>query len=243
MTVSVGVLIGVALTTSVAWLVNHFAPGVFASIVKRPPIRVHIEVDPANMYAGAPNWVGSGWVLPTDVDVDALGDPPTGICRDWRTWLWPKGAFDADFTEIRVTLQGAADSTVLVDGLRVMSVDRSEPIGNHYLCPVGGADITPRSVVVDLDWDPGVVTYTDDSGEGGEHFSFTLAKGEVEIFHVRAQSTEYRCEWTAELLLIVDGKRQTIYLDDDGQPFRTCASRDLPTWTWWGDRWDGSVGT
>lgn len=239
MDVSIGVLIGVALTTAVVWLVNHFAPGVFASLIKRPPVRVHIEVDPGNMYAGAPNWVGSGWVLPPEVDATALGVPPTNICRDWRPWMWPRGAFDGDYTEIRVTLQGVADSTVLVDGLRVTSIERSEPRGNHFLCPVGGADITPRSIEVDLDWDPGVVTYSDESGEAEGLPTFTLSKGEIEVVHVRAQTTQFRCSWTAELLLIVDGQRETVYLDDDGEPFRTSATGELPTWTWWGDRWDG----
>lgn len=153
--------------------------------------------------------------------------------------MWPKGAFDGDCTEIRVTLQGAADSTVLVDGLRVMSIERSAPVGNHFLCPVGGADITPRSVVVDLDWNPGVVTYTDDGGDPGGQFTFTLSKGEVEVFHVRAQTTEFRCRWTAELLLIVDGKRQAIFLDDNGEPFRTSATQGLRTWMWQGETWDG----
>lgn len=73
MEVSFGVVIGVALATTVAWVVNHLAPGVFASLIKRPPVHVHVEVDPAAMYAGAPNWVGSGWVLPQEVDLAVSG--------------------------------------------------------------------------------------------------------------------------------------------------------------------------
>ncbi|MCA1702130.1 MAG: hypothetical protein LC808_02215 [Actinobacteria bacterium] len=236
-----GVLIGVALTTVVVWVVNHFLPGVFGALIKRLPVRVHVEVDPANMYAGAPNWVGSSWVLPSALDPEMLGDPPTSVCRDWRPWMWPKGAFDGDYTEIRVTLQGLGESTVLVDGLLVTPIERVQPVGNCFACPVGGADITPRSVVVDLDSDPGVVTYADRDG-GTDRFTFTLSRGEVEVFHIRARANSFRCRWTATLLLIVDGRRQTIHVDDDGEPFRTSATKGLPRWAWYGDRWQREAG-
>lgn len=239
MEISVGVVIGVGLTTIVGWLVSHLAPGVFAALIKRPPVRIHVEVDPANMYAGSPNWVGSSWVLPPELAPDELGNPPTAICRDWRSWMWTKGAFDGDYTEIRVTLQGAAESTVLVDGLRVFAIEHSQPVGNCVACPVGGADITPRSILVDLDWDPGVVTYSDDGGAAGDRFTFALSKGEVESFNIRARTAQFRCRWTATLLLIVDGARQAIHLDDDGEPFRTSATNGLPRWTWSGDDWMG----
>jgi hypothetical protein len=132
----------------------------------------------------------------------------------------PRGAYDGWYTELEITLVGASSATVVLDDLRVKTVSRREPTGIALNCLVGGADITPRSLVVDLDFEPGVVTYEDDGGEPAGAFSFSLVKGEVERFHVRA-STSARVEWTAELLLLVDGRRQTIALTDNGQPFRT----------------------
>jgi len=55
--------------------------------------------------------------------------------------MWSRGAFDGDSTEVRITLQGLAESTVLVDGLHVMPIERVQPTGNCFACPVGGADI------------------------------------------------------------------------------------------------------
>lgn len=139
-------------------------------------------------------------------------------------------------TVLNVTLQGAADSTVLVDGLSVLVVSQDEPIGNAFVCPVGGASGSARSINVDLERD-GVVTHTADGGEPANKFSFTLTRGEIETFHITARAERARCEWTAELNLIVDGKRRTVYIDDDGQPFRTCGAEGLPQWRGSTNRW------
>lgn len=136
--------------------------------------------------------------------------------------------------------QGMAESTVVVDGLQVLAIERVQPVGNCFLCSVGGADITPRTILVKLDSDPSVVTYSDErAGLDGGKFTFTLSKGEIEVFHVRAETTQVRCQWTATLLLIVEGKRQVIHLDDDGEPFRTSATTGLQSWAWTGERWEG----
>lgn len=234
---------GALIAALAGWLVMHFAPGVLARLVRRPPVLVHVELDPANMYAGMPNWVGSAWVLPDSISPESLGVPPTGVCRDWREWMWPMGAYDGWYTELRITLQGNVDSTVLVDGLRVNVLDRGAPSGHCFMCAVGGADIQPRSVNVDLDWS-GVVTYSDSGGDPVGRFTFTLSKGEVETFHVRAEAKAVQCSWTADLLLIVNGERRTVHLDADGEPFRTSATEGLPAWTWYDGAaaWQGSRG-
>jgi len=84
------------------------------------------------------------------------------------------------------------------------------------------------------------VTYGDRHGESGR-FTFTLSRGEVEVFHIRATTSQSRCRWTATLLLIVDGQREMIHVDDDGEAFRTSATNGLPRWAWIGDRWENQV--
>jgi hypothetical protein len=147
--------------------------------------------------------------------------------------------YDRNTTELVVTLQGVADATVLVQGLRVTTLERASVAGIVLQCPVGGASASPRTLLVDLDWEPGVVTYQDRGGDSANPFSFTLTKGEVEGFYVSATSTRDACCWVAELLLVVNGKRRIIRLDDEGQPFRTSGSQGLPVFTWNGDKWTG----
>lgn len=173
-------LLGVFTAAVVAWLVNRLAPDIFARLFPQPPVHVHVETDPAIIYAGAPNWVGSGWVIPGAHDPVELGPAPTDVCRDWRSWMKPRGAYDGWETELKITLVGASPATVVLDDLRVKTISRREPTGIALNCLVGGADITPRSLVVDLDFEPGVVTYEDDGGEPAGSFAFSLAKGEVE---------------------------------------------------------------
>ena len=118
-----------------------------------------------------------------------------------------------------------------------MPIKRAAPIGIEIRCPVGGASASPRAVWVDLDWDPGVVSFTESGGDNSGPFLFTLAKGEVETFLVIAQATVAAVSWVAELLLVVDGRRVTQRLDDNGAPFRTSGSQDLPAYYWDGSVW------
>lgn len=221
----------------IAWAVAYFAPGAWSRLIRRPSVYVHVEKDPAIFYAGGPNWDASLFVLLDLADPSDVGEPPRGPCRDWRSWLWPIGAYDAERTDLHVTIQGAADSTVLIDGLRVTSISRRPVSGFCLLCPVGGADATPRSVNVDLDWDPGVVTYSDAGGEPTGRFAFTLTKGEVETFHIVATAGQAACSWVAELFLVVNGRREVVQIDDDGDPFRTSGVGSIPTFVWSGSDW------
>lgn len=232
-----GFLIGAVATSAIGWAVAYFAPGLLARLFPRGPVRVHVEVDPARMYAGAPPWVGSRYVFREGTAIEEVGMPPTSDCREWRDWAHARGACDGDRTEIRVTIQGLAESVVLIDGLKVATVSREQPSGLAIRCEVGGADITPRHLTVDLDWDPAVVTFADGGGDPSLPFTFTLGRSEVEIFHIVARSSTVRCQWIAELLLIVDGRRQVFRVSDEGRPFSTCATTGLTSYGWNRDQW------
>lgn len=206
-------------------------PGVWATLANVPELFVHVEANPSVIYAGLPEWIGGAYVVPTELTTSVIDRPPHGGCREWRSWLWALGAYDGGNSEVRVTLQGNANNTVLVDGLLIQVIERNDLEGHLLQCPVGGADVRVRSLQADLDLEPCVVNFRDDLGEFSAPFAFTLARGEVEVFHITASTTR-RCLWTAELLLIVDGKRRRMYIDDDGQPFRTSGIDGLPTSTW-----------
>lgn len=231
-----GVLAGALLSSVVAWAVAYFAPGIWKKLARRPPLIVHVETDPAIMYAGQPNWDGFAFV--SDRIPSHIGQPPGPVCREWRRWISGAGIFDADRTELRVSLLGKTDSTVLVDGVRVISLARGSPHGTKYMCPVGGAEGSPRRLELDLDWNPGVVRFVAAGDEPTGPFLLTLARNEVEVLLIEARASRAAVEWTAELLFLVDGKRMTVELNDAGGPFRTSGTDGLPTLMWTGTDWE-----
>jgi hypothetical protein len=132
-------------------------------------------------------------------------------------------------------VQGAVDSSVLIQGLKIVEQERGPARGVALQCPVGGAAASPRSVHVQLDC--GLVTYSDPGGEVVKPFSFALKKGEVETFHISAESEHEAHCWTADLLLVVNGKRKIIRIDDNGQAFRTSGMDGLKVYVWNGHDW------
>ena len=199
------------------------------------PVAVHIEADPSLIHAGSLNWDGYSYVVP---QAHADWEPPTTICREWKSAIWPLGALDAYESEIVVTIQGLDDAAVLIDGFRVHIESREPLTGVVLRCPVGGADGMRRGFVIDLDMG-GVYFDLNASWEEGDKMprSFTVGKGETESFHVLARASNAAYRWTAEFLLVIDGKREIVDVTDDGDPFRTAGAEGLPEQFWWGDHW------
>jgi hypothetical protein len=146
---------------------------------------------------------------------------------------------DAGITKLRLTLIGDESTTVVIDALRVAVTNKRDALDGAYIvCTVGGADITTRHIAVDLDlFGEPTTRYVRDGGESTGRFGFQLARGEVEIFNIEARAESSYCEWVAELFLLVDGKRQTISISDEGRPFRTTAPSGLEMLHWTDDRW------
>jgi hypothetical protein len=167
-----------------------------------------------------------------------LGEPPPGPCFDWWKWARSRGGMDARDTEVRVTLTATTDSTVVIDGLRPQVVRREPPPSwPVVLCAAaGGADLTYRGVHVDLDGFATPTTHfvAQDGTTTQRAPVISVHAGEAEMFHITARAEHEHVEWVAELLLIVDGKRKTYRIDDDGQPFRTCGA-DMRKWYRWID--------
>jgi hypothetical protein len=199
---------------------------------------VNAETDPAIFEAGEPPWIGYGFVFP-QAEVN-LGPPPSGNCQEWWTWARERQGVDADITKVRLTVIGDSDVTVVVQALRVAVVKRTEPLeGRFVVCTVGGADLVVRHLDVDLDsFAEAVVSYVEAGGDPSGRFSFQLKRGEAEAFNIEARAGHHYCEWVAELYLLVDGKRMTVAISDEGRPFRTTAASHLPPLHWTGTTWN-----
>jgi hypothetical protein len=221
------------------WAANQFLPGAWRTLTRRPVVHLYVETDPAVIWAGAPPWVGAGYVLP---DVVGLGDPPSSFCPDWYSWLRPRGAVPAGSTEAEITLTSATNTTVILDGVRAKVVRRGPPPAwTHLICVVGGADITPRHIRIELDgFDVPLTSFVSEvSGERIRVPRLVLSPGQAEKFYLLAKCRSEDIEWTAELLAIVNGKRRVFAITNDGKPFRTCGVEGLPTHSWYGTgAWD-----
>lgn len=218
-------------------LAVYFLPGLMRSASRRGPLDVHVEDDPAIIWAGAPPWVGAEFLMP---DGD-LPDPPSTFCPDWWAWAHANGGVDAGQTHVRVSLVGATDLTVVIDGIRATVHSRTEPKGQVVSCPAGGADIVPKHFEIQLDtFDPPTTSFLNIDGEPSPMPAFKIAKGEVEMLHIIASTEQDRVEWAGELLAIVNGKRQTIDIRPQGEGwFTTAATHGLPSRTSYGDGWTG----
>jgi hypothetical protein len=171
---------------------------------RRDPLIVHVETDPSIIWAGMPPWIGAHFLVPPDAD---LSTPPSH-CPEWRTWAKARGGVDEAVTQIRVTLTARKDLVVVVDGLRIRVHERRPaPAWRSITCAVGGADITSRRAEVQLSgFDPPTFSWVDESGDATEQPTFSLSGSEAEMLHIWAYTDDEWVEWTAELLVLVDGQ-------------------------------------
>jgi hypothetical protein len=148
------------------------------------------------------------------------------------------GAADAGVTQVRLVITGLSETDVLIDALQVRVLKREKALlGTHIVCPVGGASGTPRQIEIELQEQPPLTRYVAEGGESTEPFLFILRKGENEVFYLSAYAREDAYDWIADLLLLVNGKRHIIRIDNDGRSFRTTATTRAQTAYWYSGRW------
>jgi len=192
---------------------------------RQPAVKVHVERDPTIIWADAPDWVGFSLYFRHPLTL-----PAAPAQRDsWLAWGRQVGGVDAYMTMLSVTLQADAPTSVVIEELRVLHSARPVTDGLVLIRGVGGADLTPRRVHVELDSPdgPGVAFH----GPGGAREpapKFVLGPGDIERFHIWAEARTGWHEWTVDLLLLVDGRREVVTIDDFGGPFVTVGGDGLP---------------
>lgn len=192
---------------------------------RRPALATYVERDPSIIWAGQPDWVGFSLYFRRPVE---LGSPPAG--RDgWLAWGRASGGVDAFMTMLSVTLAGRRRSFSPAENLRVRSHVRPVNDGLVLIRGVGGADLTPRQFHLDLDGMASpIVTFRESGGAPGRVPKFQLAPGDIEQFHIWVEARNGWHEWTVDLLLLVDGRREVVTIDDNGSPFVTVGGEGLP---------------
>lgn len=197
------------------------------------PISVHVERDPAIVWAGFPNWIGAAIWLP-----ELPADPPPEDPTDWHAWARTAGGADASITYLKVTVTCRESTSVVIDPPKVRR-DRlpveDPPKGVVAICPVGGASITPQRIQINLDM--ASAHWVDQDGNPMSALSLQLEPGESEQFYIYGTADAQRFEWHIELPLIVDGKRQVKRIDDDGRRFMTHGADNHAEYLWHDGQW------
>jgi hypothetical protein len=215
------------------WAVPHFLPRLWRRAALEQVLDLHVEQDPRIFEAGHPDWIPYSFLFPRAIS--EVPAPPTGgIAQDWWAWAHTHGAVDAYSTKLAITLVCRQDVTVAVDALTVRLVNELETLrGTLIVRPTGGADIVERGIEVDLDgMGQPVVMYRDSGGGYLKSLGFSLKKGEVERIQIEARAAAMLCKWTAELHLLVDGRRRTVEVTDAGKPFQTAGTDGLEPYIW-----------
>ncbi|MFI7582065.1 hypothetical protein [Kocuria kalidii] len=205
--------------------------------VSSQPVDIVVEADPSIFEAGEPKWTPFYYFVP--VLAENMTAPPED-CRARREWAYDQRGADADESRVLITMIGNRDEEISVQNARVEIIDRT-PTGAGVVaaCPVGGATGEVRGVVADLgsNGSPPRLEFKE-KGQVVSLERLTLDKGETETFYVigRTSADEY-VEWRIVFDIVADGDTESITVDDDGSPFRTAGTSDLPMYEWSGREW------
>lgn len=174
--------------------------------------------------------VGDEWsvVFSGQLPSDALALEGTSESRKVYERLRELGAADYRETRLRLTVRGAADTTVVVRGIRPL-VQQSLPLGGTLVhCPTAGANAATL-LVFDLD-DPDAVAweFTEDglrervgSRPFFDNHNVTLAPGEVHDFVIVGKAASAYVEWSLEVNLEIEGKPQCWEITYNDRTFKT----------------------
>jgi len=181
--------------------------------------------EPAQDASAAP------FTVSTSLDVidffDAWLDGPMPPSRSWpgpyldqwRTFMADAGAAFTP-TRMRLVLDGTGQRTATITQATAVKDDCSEPSPGAHFSIIPEGEAAPVGWSFDLG-ESAPVALNEDGRPYFEGKTISLAPGEVITIDVTTHPGPLDCRWTLLLDVTVGGERQTVTIDDDGQPFRT----------------------
>jgi hypothetical protein len=218
----------ILVTAIVGWAVTYFAPGIVNPKTDSPPVATNVLDDPAAIDIFSDD--GVQMLLPAGAVTPTTPNPPGRWCNGFHDWGRRLGGADVDATKLRLIVQGTTDKAVVITGLGAHILNRKLVTGLNVGCPSAGqAQI--RVLALDLDSPNPSATHLIRGKRSP--FGFTLRKGETEIFDITATTVKPEMvEWNLRLDLTVDGRPQSIEVQDRGAPFRTVAAPKGSSYDW-----------
>ncbi|WP_130440750.1 helix-turn-helix transcriptional regulator [Streptomyces sp. BK239] len=164
-----------------------------------------------------------------DREPDRVAPPP--LEQHAPAWVAAHGAVPSGQQMVAVTVQGAGDETVVVNSLRVRTVEKRSPLAwNDYAMGypgVGcGGGMPKRHFSVALD----AARPKPVPDAGTEDFPFTVSESDPEIYYISADASAYDVSWVLELSWSSGPRRGTLIVDDHGKPFRTSGNNGRPAY-------------
>jgi hypothetical protein len=233
-------LVGIVLSATGSQAIAYFFPEWIDTLIRRGPVQVMSGYDSS--------WYGDGWSLALDTPLDESVIPPKDATfGDVRAWVLDQGGVDVGETHIKATLTGRRARTVAIIGASAKVLKRETPWTETVVNwdSAGAADViglyfnlddpNPIARVLDID-----AMYNEDYTPE-PYFRDSLIeldRGELVVLEIVGHTRSCYCEWVVELELQVDGRVETLELNDQGQPFKTSAWPDGEfraswRWTWW----------
>ena len=195
-----------------------------------PPLTVGIRPYAGESPCGQRYWL--------DREPGRVSPPP--VEQDAPAWAAAHGAVASGEQFLELTVQGTGEETVVVDGLKVRTVQKRSPLAwNDYAMGypgVGcGGGVPTRYFTVALDAvRPAVVPES-----GHADFPFKVSESDPEVYYVSADASAYDVSWTLELSWSSGSRHGTLILDNKGRPFRTSGNNGRPAYEFplGGDAW------
>jgi hypothetical protein len=233
-------LVGVVTFLGIGGLLGARLLGWFdTNVVDRERVSIAVVADPREYLSTLPNWESFEWVFPHRTRA-SLPPPTSNDCRERWPWARELGGIDALQSRIRVYVTGDGVEDVVLDGVRVRVHRREAPAEGVYArCLVGGASISPRQILIDLDRDKPRLTYLAEGGSESKPFAFVFPKGktEREIFDVVGYATRCMCTWDVEFTFRVGDERTALVRHVPEQPLHTTGVEAADGAVWRRDRW------
>ncbi|WP_421107482.1 helix-turn-helix domain-containing protein [Streptomyces sp. NEAU-S77] len=163
-----------------------------------------------------------------------VAPPPTE--RDAPAWAAAHDAVHGGTTNVEATVQGRAESAVVLRALHVRVVGRRTPLAwSSFAMDNGcGGALTPRAFSVDLDAARPQARPTDGNDEGkpipAVRFPYRVSASDPEVLLINARTAGCDCRWYLELEWTSGDRSGTVRIDDNGAPFRTSGIKGRPTY-------------
>jgi hypothetical protein len=201
-----------------------------------PPFSWTVQEDPAAIVSQGCRTV----VIPGEWhNIAPPAEPLTDV--GVNQWEASHHGIDADETAIVIELQGTTDQAVVINPPQVIVSARKSPVKGTATQLSGGCGSTEsrRVFEVNLDEQQPLVTLkagasyppTEIGGQATAQAasqSFRISASDPEYFVIIARTGASFCQWYISLNWLSMGKAGTLFLSNDGRPFETTASGNLP---------------